>query len=79
MLGQIFENLLAEINTDTQKSARSLLGAFYTRHVVDFMCRNSLAINLKLFFKESNLVEIFNLLLEPFEKNIFKKLKKKIF
>ena len=78
MLGQIFENLLAEINTDTQKSARSLPGVLHPRHVVDFMCRNSLAINFENYFsKELNLIKIFNLLLEPFEKKYIQKTKEK--
>lgn len=43
MLGRIFENLLAELSTETGESARKAKGAFYTRReVVDFMCRASL-------------------------------------
>jgi hypothetical protein len=48
MLGRIFENLLAEISDDTGEQARKAKGAFYTpRHVVDFMCRESLKAYLK--------------------------------
>ena len=43
MLGRIFENLLAEQNTETGEQARKASGAFYTpREVVDYMCRESL-------------------------------------
>ena len=38
MLGTIFENLLAEIDPDTEKSARNSTGSFYTpREIVDYM------------------------------------------
>lgn len=43
MLGRIFENLLAEQNTETGEQARKASGAFYTpREIVDYMCRESL-------------------------------------
>ncbi len=43
MLGRIFENLLAEQNTETGEQARKAKGAFYTpREIVDFMCKESL-------------------------------------
>ena len=48
MLGRIFENLLAEINSETGEQIRKSKGAFYTpREVVDFMCKNSLLEYLK--------------------------------
>ena len=38
MLGRIFENLLAEINPETDKNAKKSTGSFYTpRDIVDFM------------------------------------------
>jgi len=43
MLGRIFENLLAEIDPDTQKSARKATGSYYTRRqIVDFMVDEAL-------------------------------------
>jgi adenine-specific DNA-methyltransferase len=43
MLGTIFENLLAEIDPDTAKSARKSTGSFYTpREIVDYMVEQSL-------------------------------------
>ena len=43
MLGRIFENLLAEINPETGKTARKATGSFYTpREIVDYMVDNSL-------------------------------------
>ena len=43
MLGTIFENLLAEIDPDTEKSARKSTGSFYTpRMIVDYMVEQSL-------------------------------------
>jgi hypothetical protein len=43
MLGTIFENLLAEIDPDTEKSARKSTGSFYTpREIVDYMVEQSL-------------------------------------
>lgn len=43
MLGRIFENLLAEVSSETGDQARKARGAFYTpRRIVDFMCRESL-------------------------------------
>ena len=42
MLGTIFENLLAEIDPDTEKSARKSTGSFYTpRKIVDYMVTES--------------------------------------
>jgi len=43
MLGRIFENLLAEINPETGKSARDNTGSFYTpREIVDYMVDSSI-------------------------------------
>jgi uncharacterized LabA/DUF88 family protein len=43
MLGRIFENLLAEINEETQETARKSTGSYYTpRNIVDYMVTGSL-------------------------------------
>ncbi len=43
MLGQIFENLLAEINPETGEIARKATGSYYTpREIVDYMVTESL-------------------------------------
>jgi len=43
MLGRIFENLLAEINPDTQQTARKATGSYYTpRPIVEYMVDESL-------------------------------------
>jgi len=43
MLGRIFENLLAEINENTQETARKSTGSYYTpRNIVDYMVTGSL-------------------------------------
>lgn len=43
LLGRVFENLLADLNPETQVSARKSTGSFYTpREVVDFMVCESL-------------------------------------
>ena len=43
MLGRIFENLLAEINPETQQTARKSTGSFYTpRPIVEYMVDESL-------------------------------------
>ena len=53
LLGRIFENLLAEYNPETQKSARKESGSFYTRRtIVDYMVSESLKAYL-----ENTLVE----------------------
>lgn len=47
MLGRIFENLLAEQNTETGEQARKAKGAFYTpREIVDYMCTEALKAHL---------------------------------
>ena len=52
MLGTIFENLLAEIDPDTEKSARKATGSFYTpREIVDYMVEQSLVQYLKTKLK----------------------------
>ncbi len=48
MLGRIFENLLAEINPETGKSARKSTGSYYTpRVIVNYMVDESLLLYLK--------------------------------
>lgn len=43
LLGRIFENLLAEYNPETEKTARKQTGSFYTpRTIVDYMVNESL-------------------------------------
>ncbi|MBL7148667.1 MAG: Eco57I restriction-modification methylase domain-containing protein [Candidatus Cloacimonetes bacterium] len=43
MLGRIFENLLAEINPETQQTARKATGSYYTpRPIVEYMVDESL-------------------------------------
>lgn len=47
LLGRIFENLLAEYNPETEKSARKQTGSFYTpRSIVDYMVTESLKAHL---------------------------------
>ena len=63
MLGTIFENLLAEIDPDTEKSARKATGSFYTpRPIVDYMVEQSLVQYLKTKTQiedEDSLMELF--------------------
>lgn len=48
MLGRIFENLLAEINPETNKNARKATGSYYTpREIVEYMVSSSLLEYLK--------------------------------
>lgn len=50
MLGQIFENLLAEIDPtlDDKSNVRKATGSFYTpRNIVSFMCKNAILQSLK--------------------------------
>ncbi len=48
LLGRIFENLLAEYNPETEKSARNETGSFYTpRTIVDYMVDSALKAYLK--------------------------------
>jgi hypothetical protein len=60
MLGRIFENLLAEINPETQKTARKATGSYYTpRPIVEYMVDESLIqyllTNLETFGTVENL------------------------
>lgn len=58
MLGQIFENLLAEMSEESGDQARKAKGAFYTpREVVDYMCRESLKEYLRSQFEEDDFLE----------------------
>ncbi|MDR2809042.1 MAG: Eco57I restriction-modification methylase domain-containing protein [Tannerellaceae bacterium] len=48
MLGTIFENLLAEVNPDTEVSARKSTGSFYTpRKIVEYMVEQSIVAYLQ--------------------------------
>jgi adenine-specific DNA-methyltransferase len=48
LLGQVFENLLASYNPETQTTARKQTGSFYTpREIVDYMVDESLKVYLK--------------------------------
>lgn len=61
MLGTIFENLLAEIDPDTEKSARKSTGSFYTpREIVDYMVEQSLLqyIKTKTNIEEEEQLEV---------------------
>lgn len=82
LLGRIFENLLAEYNPETEKSARKDTGSFYTpRTIVDYMVNESLKAHLKTkmidsgFENDSNLDSGLNRLFayteaeHPFEDN----------
>src|SRR3972149_5124095 len=54
MLGRIFENLLAEINPQTGKTARKSTGSYYTpRPIVEYMVDESLKQYLKTQLKTS--------------------------
>ncbi|MDO9576825.1 MAG: Eco57I restriction-modification methylase domain-containing protein [Candidatus Cloacimonadales bacterium] len=47
LLGQVFENLLASYNPDTQTTARKSTGSYYTpRQIVDYMVNESLKTSL---------------------------------
>ena len=49
LLGQVFENLLASYNPETQTTARKQTGSFYTpRPIVDYMITESLKCYLKV-------------------------------
>lgn len=65
MMGQIFEQLLAEINSDTEEvvDKRSEKGAFYTpRNIVDEICTKSLVANFESNFDDKNIIREFNIL-----------------
>jgi hypothetical protein len=54
MLGRIFENLLAEINPETQETARKETGSYYTpRTIVEYMVDES----IKNYLKEKSGIE----------------------
>jgi len=58
MLGRIFENLLAEQNTETGEQARKAKWAFYTpREIVDYMCKEWLKTHLSQKLSEQNTPE----------------------
>ena len=58
ILGRIFENLLAEINPDTQETARKSTGSFYTpREIVDYMVEQSLVEFFRGKFPDKNRVD----------------------
>lgn len=61
ILGRIFENLLAEINPESEESARKATGSFYTpREIVDYMVKDSLT---KYLHEQTSIEEeqLFNL------------------
>lgn len=65
MLGTIFENLLAEIDPDTEKSARKATGSFYTpREIVDYMVEQSIIQYLKTKTSIENEIALQNLFKE---------------
>lgn len=79
MLGTIFENLLAEIDPDTEKSARKATGSFYTpREIVDYMVEQSLVQYLKTKVATENEEQLLELFKEggenKFEPNKTKKI-----
>lgn len=79
MLGTIFENLLAEIDPDTEKSARKATGSFYTpREIVDYMVEQSLVQYLKTKVDTENEEQLLELFKEggknQFETNETKKI-----
>lgn len=79
MLGTIFENLLAEIDPDTEKSARKATGSFYTpREIVDYMVEQSLVQYLKTKVDTENEEQLLELFKEggenKFEPNKTKKI-----
>ncbi len=65
LLGQVFENLLAAYNPETQESARNLTGSFYTpRVIVDYMVKESIIAYIKakqiIGVEENDLRELFD-------------------
>lgn len=72
MLGTIFENLLAEIDPDTEKSARKSTGSFYTpREIVDYMVEQSLVQYLKTKTEISNEEQLLQLFKESGQEHTF--------
>ena len=55
LMGQIFENLLADYNPETQRNARKNTGSYYTpRHIVDYMVTESLKLHLEQALRGKN-------------------------
>jgi len=55
LMGQIFENLLADYNPETQRNARKNTGSYYTpRDIVDYMVTESLKLHLKQALRSNN-------------------------
>ncbi len=72
MLGRIFENLLAEQNTETGEQARKAKWAFYTpREIVDYMCKEAVKTHLiqRLNTQEVPQVDIEKILEQLFTKS----------
>ncbi len=72
MLGTIFQNLLAEIDPETEKTARKSTGSFYTpKEIVDYMVEEALIIYLQDHTKIEleKLKRLFNE--NEFQSNIF--------
>ncbi len=70
MLGRIFENLLAEINPETDESARKSTGSYYTpRDIVEYMVDQSLKQYLitKTHLQESQIETLLNYSVETSE------------
>ena len=72
MLGTIFENLLAEIDPDTEKSARKSTGSFYTpREIVDYMVEQSLLQYMSPLAPEGGIEQLEKMLRDEIEENPF--------
>ena len=58
LLGLVFENLLAEINTTDKaaaKTARKASGSYYTpRRIVDYMVNEAIHLHLRTYFEKAN-------------------------
>ena len=72
MLGTIFENLLAEIDPDTEKSARKSTGSFYTpREIVDYMVEQSLLQYISPLPFKGGMDQLKKLLRDEIDENLF--------
>jgi len=72
MLGTIFENLLAEIDPDTEKSARKSTGSFYTpREIVDYMVEQSLLQYISPLTPEGGIEQLEKMLRDEADENPF--------
>ena len=72
MLGTIFENLLAEIDPDTEKSARKSTGSFYTpREIVDYMVEQSLLQYISPLAPEGGMEQLEKMLRDEIDDNPF--------